>query len=40
MKCEQVHHGAKAMNCFSTNPGVLFGLIHANGVELVGRTPY
>ena len=37
MKCEQVHyHGAKAMNCFS----VFFGLLHANGVELVGSTPY
>ena len=25
MKCEQVHYrGAKAMNCFSKNPGVFF----------------
>jgi len=41
MKCEQVHYrGAKAMNCFATNPGVFYGLLHANGVELVGSTPY
>ena len=41
MKCEQVHYrGTKAMNCFSTNPGVFFGLLHANGVELVGSIPY
>ena len=41
MKYEQVHYrGAKAMNCLSTNPGVFFGLLHANGVELVGSTPY
>ena len=40
-ECEQVHcRSAKAMNCFSTNPGVFFGLLHANGVELVGSTPY
>ena len=30
----------KAMNCFSTNSGVFLGLLHANGVELVGSTPY
>ena len=40
MKCEQVQYcGARAMKCFSTNPGVFFGLLHANGVELVGCTP-
>ena len=34
MKCEQVHYrGAKAMNCFSKNPGVFFGLLHVNVVE-------
>ena len=41
MKCEQVHYrGAKAMYYFSTNPGIFFGLLHANGVELVGSTPH
>ena len=34
MKCEH-YGGAKPMNCFATNPGVFFGLLHANGVELV-----
>ena len=34
------YRGAKAMNCFSIDPGVFFGLLHANGVELVGSTPY
>ena len=41
MKCQQVHYrGAKAMKCFSTNPSVFFGLLDANGVELVGSTRY
>lgn len=39
IKCKQVHyHGAKAMMCFVTNPGVFLGLRHANGVELVDST--
>lgn len=27
-------------NCFATNPGVFFGLLYPNGVELVGSTLY
>jgi len=39
MKCEQVHYrGAEAINCFSTNPGVFFRLLRANGVDFVGST--
>jgi len=38
MKYERVHYGGtKATNCFATNSGVSFGLIH---VEFVGSTPY
>jgi len=41
MMCEQVHcRAATAMNCFATMNGVSFGLLHANGVELVNSTPY
>ena len=38
MKCD--YRGEKAMNYFSTNSGVFLGLLHANGVELVGSTSY
>jgi len=37
-KCEQARYrGAKATNCFATNPAVFFG--PRNGVELVGSAP-
>ncbi len=35
--CEREHYcDAIVMNCFATNQGVFFGLLHTNGVELAG----
>jgi len=40
MKCEQAHYcDAKTINSFATNPCVIFELLHANGIELIGSTP-